>query len=232
MIGSLLYLMLGMWPDICHAVTTMARFSANPTQDHLDHALYICQYLLGTPHYTLQYSGAGDGGLMAFADSNWGQSPDNRRTVTGYMIKLSGGVFNWYSHMQKTVALSSTEAEYMALSDCARQCVWIQQLLQELGIIIRPVPICGDNQGSIFMAQNPVQECRSKDIDIKYHYVHELIAEGKIALYFEQGTLNPVDMFTKNLGRVPFYRCLESLGLTFFEPFRRLVANTAVRLLH
>ena len=221
--------MLGTQPDICYTVTTMARFSANPTEDHLEKALYICRYLVGTQEYTLFLDGSKDMGLIAFTDSDWGQDQSDRRSITGFMIKFADCAINWYSHAQKTVALSSTEAEYMALSDCARQVTWVQSLLSELGVIIRPIPICADNQGSIFLAQNPVQERRSKHIDIKYHHVRECIEDGRVSLCFLEGTRNPADMFTKNLGRVPFYKCLEHLGLVFDSPYRKVPNNKAIQ---
>ena len=130
---------------------------------------------------------------------------------------LFRSIFSWKSQAQKTVALSSTEAEYMALSDCSRQAVWIQSLLRELGIIIPTVPICGDNQGSIFIGSNPVQECRSKHIDIRYHYVRQLVEEKVIDLYFVEGAENPADLFTKNLAWPKFSKFRAQLGLEFFS---------------
>jgi hypothetical protein len=84
---------------------------------------------------------------------------------------MAKGLISWTSHAQKTVALSSTEAEYMVLSDCSRQVVWMHTLLGELDYKLIAIPICGDNQGSIFIASNPVTEKRSKHIDIRYHYI-------------------------------------------------------------
>ena len=88
----------------------------------------------------------------------------SRLSQTGFYLKLADGLISWTSRAQKTIAYSSTEAEYMALSDCARQVTWIRSLLGELGYKLKAIPICGDNQGSIFMASNPVTEPRSKHI--------------------------------------------------------------------
>ena len=84
--------------------------------------------------------------------------------------------------------------EYMALSDCSRQAMWIKTLLRELGINIQAIPICGDNQGSIFIGSNPVQEKWSKHIDICYHYIWQCIEEGHVTLYFVKGAENPANM--------------------------------------
>jgi len=120
--------------------------------------------------------------------------------------------------VQKTIALSSTEAEYMALSNTSQQAVWIKSLFLELGIMLKVIPICGDNQGSIFIGSNTVQEHCTKHIDICYHYVHECIKEKKTNLFFIEGAKNPADMFTKNLGHVKFLEFRKQLGLEFYSP--------------
>ena len=103
----------------------------------------------------------------------------------------------------------------MALSDCARQVTWIRSLLGELGYKLRAILICGDNQGSIFMASNPIMEPRSKHIDIRYHRIRELVAKGKVELYFIDGAQNPADLLTKNLPCEKFVKFRDQLGLQF-----------------
>ncbi|PIL30269.1 hypothetical protein GSI_07447 [Ganoderma sinense ZZ0214-1] len=154
-IGSLLYLMLGTRPDLAFAVTKLAQYAVNPTEDHLSKALYICRYLVGTKNYALVYNGDSQLGLIAGTDSDWASDPYTRRSQTGFMLKLANCAFSWVSRAQKTIALSSTEAEYMAMSDCSRQVVWVHNLLAELGYYIGRVPLSGDNQGSIHIGQNP-----------------------------------------------------------------------------
>ena len=208
-IGSLLYIMLGTRPDVAFAVTKLSQFAANPTEDHLNRALYICRYLLGTSDYALVYDGKSNGSLIAYADSDWASDPHTRKSTTGYLVKLANGVFSWNSRAQKSIALSSTEAEYMSLSDTSRQVVWICTLFKEIGINLGPVPLCGDNQGSIFLASNPVQEKWIKHIDLCYHYIREIICQKQIELLFIEGAENPADLFTKNLGRIKFLKFRE-----------------------
>src|SRR6201984_1837554 len=216
-IGSLLYIMLGTHPDIAFAVTKLSQFAANPTEDHLNRAYYICRYLLGTADYALVYDGSTDGGLCAFADSDWASDPITRKSTTGYLVKLSGAIFSWNSRAQKTIALSSTEAEYMSLSDTSKQLIWFKSLLTELGIEIGPIPLYGDNQGSIFLASNPVQEKRIKHIDLRYHFIREVVRNKQVELFFIEGAENPADLFTKNLGRIKFIKFREQLGLEFYN---------------
>ena len=210
--------MLGTRPDIAYAVTKMSQYSANPSKEHLEKALYIFRYLAATQEYSLCYHGKSGEGFIAYTDSDWASDPDNRRSTTGYILKLAGCVFSWNSRAQKTVALSSTEAEYMGLSDCSRQCVWIKTLLSELQIPIKYFPICADNQGSIFIGQNPVQEHRTKHIDVRYHFIRQCVEDKKVKLFFVAGTKNPADMFTKNLARNKFWQCTNKLGLIISKP--------------
>ena len=214
-IGSLLYLMLDTRPDIAFVVTHLSRHSANPSQDHLNKALYICHYLIGTSTYSLVYNGGSGTGLTACTDSDWGSDPTSHLSQTGFYLKLADGLISWTSRVQKTITYSFTEAEYMALSNCACQVTWIWSLLGELGYKLKAVPICSDNQGSIFMASNPVMEPRSKHIDICYHGIRESIANGKIELFFIDGTENPTDLLTKNLPCEKFAKFKVQLGLQF-----------------
>ena len=165
-IGSILYLMLGTRPDIAYAVTKLSQFAANPTQEHLDKALYICRYLRGTMNYTMVFDGTSKDGLIAYSDSDHAADPIKRRSITGYVVKLASASISWTSHAQKTVATFSTEAEYMALSDCSRQVMWLKHMFNELGMPIGKIPICTDNNGAIFMGSNPIQERRIKHIDV------------------------------------------------------------------
>jgi len=103
----------------------------------------------------------------------------------------------------------------MALSDTCQQIAWIQSLFQELGYDLAPTPICGDNQGSIFIRS--VQEQRTKHIDIQYHYICECIEDDKVSVYFIPGMENPADMFTKNLGAIDFLHFRKHLGIKFLD---------------
>jgi hypothetical protein len=216
-IGSLLYIMLGTRPDIAYAVTKLAQFAANPTKEHLDKARYVVRYLAGTADYALVFNGVSNKGLIAYTDSDYAADPVKRRSTTGYLFKLANGIISWQSRAQKTIALSATEAEYMALSDCSRQAVWIQNIISELGLPKKPTQICADNEGGIFIASNPVQERRTKHIDVRFHYVRDLLEQKRIEVVWVPTDNNPADMFTKNLGHVKFEKFRSMLGLEFYS---------------
>jgi len=128
------------------------------SKEHLDKAKYILHYLAGTVKYVLVCKDTSNKGLIAYTDSDYAADLVKRRSTTGYHLKLANGIISWQSRAQKTIALSATEAEYMALSDCSRQVVWIQNIFTELGFPVQPTQICADNEGGIFIVSNPVQE--------------------------------------------------------------------------
>ena len=216
-IGSLLYLMLGTRPDIAYAVTKLAQQAANPSKEHLNKALYICKYLRGTMNYSLVLDGKSQTGLIAYSDSDHASDPVKRRSTTGYIVKLATAAVSWSSHAQKTVATSSTEAEYMALSDCCRQVMWIRHMFNELGLSVDKVPICTDNNGAIFIGSNPIQERRIKHIDVRYHYIRECVEDGNVEILRVDTTENTADLLTKPLGKVKFVEFRSQLGLEFYS---------------
>jgi hypothetical protein len=153
-----MYLMIGSRPDIAYATVNLSQQCANSAQEHYDQGLHVLQCLLSICKYRLNFKGASNEALVAYSDSDWAQDPTNRKSVTGNYVTLAKGCVSWLSHKQKTVAASSTEAEYMVLSDCSKQLVWIHQLLTEIGFNIPSPYLNSDNEGSIFWASNPVQE--------------------------------------------------------------------------
>ena len=157
-IGSLLYIMLGTQPDIAYAVIRMSQFCADPSQEHLSRALYIIRYLGSTKNLALPCDGANHNGFLGYTDSDWAANPDDQKSITGYVLFLTNSPVSWLTRWQKTVALSSTEAEYMAMSDTTRQISWIKSLLGEIHFSIPKVLFYCDNQGAIFLATNPAQE--------------------------------------------------------------------------
>jgi len=161
------------------------------------------------------YSGNSKLGIYMCTNSDWASNPQNWRSQTRYFLMIAGGTFSWTSRTQRTVVLSFTETEYMALSNCSWQCVWIHSILTELGYRFGPIYISRDNQGSIFMASNPVTKSCNKYIDIHFHAIQDFITQGKVKLFFIKGSENPADMFTKNLSQVKFQKFRAQLGLIF-----------------
>ena len=192
--------MLGTCPDITYAVIKLSQFSANPSRDHFEWAKYICHYLVSTKDYSMVFDGTPKEGLITFSDSDWAVDLSNCHSITGYFFKLAGSTVSWLLRAQKTVALSSMEAEYMAISDCCHQTMWIINLFSKIGFHVTPITICGNNQSSPFISSNPVQEKQTKHIDIHYHYICECIKNDKVSIIFIPGTGNSAERFCEHLG--------------------------------
>ena len=215
-IGSLLYLMLGTRPDICFAVIKLSQHSANPSQEHLDKALGIFRYLNATKKYEIIYDGLKGSGLIAFCDSDWASDKNNRRSQWGFVFELAKASIYWTSRLQKSVALSSTEAEYVSFSETAKTVLGLKNVFAELGMELSSIPIIGDNQGAIFLAKNSVIESRSKHIDVRFHAVRQWTEENKIHFNFTPGNENRADILTKSLGWVKFIQFRNELGIRFY----------------
>jgi hypothetical protein len=217
LIGTLLYITLGSRPDIAYAVTKLSQFCSNPSDVHLQGAKHVLRYLAHTSSYKITYKGDSNAGLIGYSDSDWAQDREDRHSVTGFVFFMASGPVCWNSRRQDTVALSSTEAEYMALTETSRQCAWMRTFQKEIGFQpMNPTPICSDNLGAIHLASNPIQERRSKHIDTRHHFVREFVEKGSASLYWVEGKHQVADILTKNLAnnQPQFLRCLDSLGLS------------------
>ena len=132
-----------------YAVIQLVKQSMNPSKEHLDRALYICRYLISIRRYMLVFDGSNDTSLLACSDSNWGANQQISCSQSEYFLKLVNAVFLWNSHQQDVVTRSSTEAEYISMSNCTSQVIGIKQMLKELGFVLSPVLLYRDNQGTI-----------------------------------------------------------------------------------
>ena len=180
LVGSLLYAAMATRPDISQAVGAVSKFSSQPSMAHMSAAKRILRYLKGTLNLALKFSKSDDGSLIGYSDPNWGGDTDDHHSTTGNLFMLAGGAVSWMSKRQAVVALSTCEAEYIALSQAAQEAVWLRKLLFELQVSVHPTVIMEDNQGAIAIANNPVSHSRTKHIDIRYHYVCEAVQEGAI----------------------------------------------------
>ena len=191
----------------------MSQFSANPSEEHVVKAMHIVRYVASTLDSKISYHGDSNEGLIAYADADWAGDIIDRKSVTGYLVTLAGGAVSWKTTRQKTIAHSSTEAEYMSMSDCCRQLSWIRNLMNEIKLKIEAIALCADNQGAIFLGSHPIQQGRTKHMDIRYHYIRECIDERKVELYYIPTDNQLADIFTKTLPFPRFKMLREKIGL-------------------
>ena len=199
-IGSLVYAMSCTRPDLAWVVTKLSQHLAKPSASDWVIVKHVLRYIKSTVEHTLYYSKSKNGlEIEGFSDSDWASSSD-RRSTSGYYFRLNedGGSVSWKSRKQPTVALSSCEAEYMALVAAAQESIFLRMLTKDFGLITtNPIRIHGDNQGSLSLVKNPVNHQKSKHIDIKYHFIREKQANGDIEVLYVKSADNVADLLTK-----------------------------------
>lgn len=222
LIGSLQYLAIATRPDIAFAVNRLASYTANPSLEHYGAAKRLLRYIKGTRDYGITYHthanrhlGPPDTNIVyGFSDAAFANT-DDRKSTSGYVFMSNGGAITWGSKKQTTIALSSTEAEYVALSEAAREAMWLYQLYGELGYPqTDPILILGDNNGSIAMAKNPEFHKRSKHVDIRWHWVRDLVNDGYVNIVDCRDPEQTADVLTKALTKPKFTRHVNELGLS------------------
>ena len=214
MIGSLLYIQIGTRPDLSFAVSRLTQYASNPSPDHIRLAKYVLRYLKGTSDLKLIYDGERRNGLYGYSDASWGDDPDDRHSTAGYVYLLADAAISWCSRKQRTAAQSTTEAEYMALADAGNQAAWYRMFLAELGYDVRdPIPLHGDNKGSVDLALNPVTGRKSKHIPIKYHVIRDYVEHEQIELIRTPTAEMLADGLTKSLAQTKLKDFVSGLGL-------------------
>ena len=214
LVGSLLYLSMRTRPDITYAVSVTARFCSNPTTQHMTAVKRILRYLRGTTHHGLLYKRSRSKELIGYSDADWGGDRNDCKSTSGYLFQLGGTAITWQSKKQTCVALSTAEAEYIALAGAAQEAVWLKHLYQEIADTPeKPVLINEDNQAAIAISRNPQYHGRVKHIDIKYHFIREQVHNGNIELEYCRTSEMIADMLTKGLGRVQLQKLRELAGV-------------------
>ncbi|KAA1117380.1 hypothetical protein PGT21_050016 [Puccinia graminis f. sp. tritici] len=214
-IGSLNYLSILTRPDISFAVSKLSQFLENPGLSHYKAAMQVFRYLKGTIGRGLLFGHAKPSPLFASVDADWANCPDTRRSHTGYMISWNSHLISWKSTKQCTVSLSSTEAEYKALADVGKEVVWLNNLMQEVSLLsdTSSITILVDNQGAIDLALSQTSQngFRTKHMDLRLHFVRDLIQDKVIRLQFVPSSQNTSDYLTKPVGRINIKRALQHL---------------------
>ena len=243
-VGCLMYVMIGTRPDLAFPVSVLSRFNAQPTIEHNGAAKRVLRYLQSTKDHGIVYQGT----LLkaaAYSDSDWANDKDTRKSTNGYAFKLCNGAVVWKSRKQSTVALSTTEAEYVGYSEAAKEAIWIRRLLMELDLQRplsedshgyeskwgqRPATIQVDSQGALDLANSSKHHDQTKHIDIKHHFIRDTIEKKLIDLTRIPSTEQTADILTKPLARarfeehrrgmgiIPLYSCNELSGGTLPAP--------------
>jgi len=207
-LGCLLYISRRTRPDICFAVSLLCRVAHDPAIHHWTAVKRLLRYLRGTAEYGL-YIGPSQRGpaqrvapsqhddiLEAFVDADWAGEKVSRKSTTGFIVKLYGSCVAWRSVKQSIVALSTAEAEYVAMSDCVRALARARNLLMQIGITVPVAQVWEDNQPAITWADHG-GGMRSKHIDVRYHYVRDEVLNNRIRITYCPTHKMQADALTK-----------------------------------
>jgi Reverse transcriptase (RNA-dependent DNA polymerase) len=220
LVGSLMYAMVATRPDLAFAVGALGKFSAKPRLQHWNAAKHVLRYVKATLDFNLTFGANEMRELHGFCDADWAGDIDTRRSTTGYVFLMDGGAVSWSSKRQPTVALSTTEAEYMSATQATKEACWLRKLLADLGRKPEQATfIQCDSQGAIALIGNPVQHTRTKHIDIQHHFVREQVEAGAVKFSYCPTETMIADVLTKGLPHSIHYRLLSGLGFYRLEKF-------------
>ena len=211
-VGSLMYAVLGTRPDIAYAVNYLARFGENPSRPHWEAVKRVIQYLKGTKDLFLVLGGERRD-LLGYTDAD-GMSHEDRHAISGYVFQIDGSTVSWSAKRQNVVALSTTEAEYVATTHAAQEALWLRSFLSELSEdLTKPTTLYSNNQSSITLAKDDQFHARTKHIDIRFHFIRWIISDGKMSLQYCPTEDMTADIFTKALPSPKAKHFAAALGL-------------------
>jgi hypothetical protein len=213
LVGSLMYLAVSTRPDIAHAVSMLSQFNTNFGEQHWRAAKRVLRYLKNTENLGLMFKKSGQE-LVGYADADWGSSVDDRRSYTGYVFNFANAAVSWESRKQRTVAMSSTEAEYMALSESTKEAILLRRFLFEVLDQPSTTIIFNDNQGAGQLSKNHMFHNRTKHVDIRHHFIREAVERGDIKVEYLPTDQMPADVLTKGLSSPEQNKCIHALGMT------------------
>ncbi|XP_019167856.1 PREDICTED: uncharacterized protein LOC109163560 [Ipomoea nil] len=198
-VGALQYLTITR-PDLWYAVNRLCQFMHSPTNDHWGLAKRVLRYVKGTLRYGLRLSPSSSSAIHAFSDFDWAGCPHDRKSTSRYAVFLGDNIISWLCRKQRTVARSSTEAEYKALADASVAVTWVVSLLRELGLhSAQPPSLWCDNLGGTYLCANPVFHARTKHVEIDFHFVRDKVASGEFIVNFVSTKDQLANIFTKPL---------------------------------
>jgi hypothetical protein len=199
LIGSLMYL-IHTRPDICFVVSTLSQFMSEPRHRHWIVAKHVLKYLKGSIAYGLRYISSGGVLFHCYANSNWAGSSMDRKSTFGYCFSLGSAMITWSSKKQGSMAQSTVEAEYIAVNNASKEVIWLRKILSELfQERLETTVIHSDNHSFFKLTENPVFHDRSKHIEMKYHFIRDMVQRRTIKLQYIRIDEQIADILTKSL---------------------------------
>jgi hypothetical protein len=212
-VGSLNHLAVFSRPDISFAVSKLSQFLNDPTETHTTAARHVLRYLKGTIHYCITYGRALNLNILGYADADWGSDINDRKSFTGYIFMINNSAVTWSCHKPSTVALSTMESEYMALSDATHEAIARHQFAKNLRILVNTPMLHSDNQAALIISVNPVQYQRSKHIVIRYHFIRHAPQNDQVTVDYIPTDEQIADVLTKALKPLKHAQAVKLLRL-------------------
>lgn len=204
LVGRLVYLAVTR-PDLTYSIHVLTQFMQKPDTAHWDAAMHVIWYLKGTLGQGIMLRAAPPIHVTGWSDSDWEGCPLTRRSLTGWIMQIGSSIISWKTQKQDTVALSSTEAEYRAMTEAVKELKWIKGILRDFGIDhSKPMTLMCDNQSAIYLTKNPIFHERMKHIEAECYFIHDHIINKTIATAHVKTKDQLADILTKTLGRKEF----------------------------
>ena len=207
-----MYVMVCTRLDISHAVGVVSRYMNNPGKEQWDEVKWTLRYFKGIATHALCFEGP-DIFLHGYVDSDMAGDKNSRRSTTRYVFIIGGTTISWISKLKKVVALSTTEAEYVAAIEASKEMIWLQRFMEELGKKQENSKLYCDNQSVIHLAKNSMFHLKTKHIQLRYHFIRSSLEDGQLKKEKIHTSQNPADMLTKGVTREKMSSFLVLVGL-------------------
>ena len=212
-VGSLMYAMVGTRPDLAYAIGLISRFMSKPGEIHWEAVKWLLRYVKGSSDLSLVFTKSKEFRVQGYCDSDFAGDLDKSRSTSGYVFTVGGNAVSWRSCLQSVVALATTEAEYMALSEAVKEAIWIKGLISDMGFNQEKATVWCDSQSAICLSKNNTFHERTKHVARKYHFIRDIIEDGEVEVSKIHTSRNPADILTKTVPVNKFVAALELLKL-------------------
>lgn len=215
-LGCLSFLSNRTRPDIAYAVNILSQFQSNPGVAHWDGLLRLLGYVRSTAHYKLKLNCKSDN-LTIYSDADFAANRDDRTSIGGQIVMLDKAPIDWRTFKEKCVSLSVMESEFVAMTEAVKNVVWFDRIRSECGregvipVSVRTPVMRADNQSAINFIKSPVENYRTKHIDVKLFFIRDWLNDGKFQISFVRSKLNLADIFTKPLTKAKVFKFVKSV---------------------
>ncbi|KAL9225966.1 hypothetical protein vseg_001835 [Gypsophila vaccaria] len=215
-IGSIMYAMMCTRPDVAYALSMVSRYQGNPGESHWIAVKNILKYLRRTKDWVLVYGGDKELCAKGYTDASFQIDRDDSKSQSGFVFTLNGAAVSWKSSKQSVIADSTTESEYIAASEAAKEAIWMRNFLQGLTVVPsvkEPITLYCDNSGAIFRAKEPKSSNKSRHVLRKAHLIRDYVEQQEIAICKIGTDDNIADPLTKALSICKHEGHIKSMGI-------------------